>query len=116
MKQLLAGVMVVVLLVVAITLAFSTYNQSVADKTNSQAAYMDAWGRAQAMIITAKGESWKDFSTASLPWAVLGISVIFGTVAIIFLLKTNPPGQPKIERQTVYYVGTQPAEVEHERN
>ena len=113
MKQLLTTLALVTLFAVAITLAASEFNQSTANKQNAQAAYMDAYGRAQAMIITAKGEAVRDFSIAALPWAVLGIALVAGTVAIIYLSKPTPQtGRELIERRIVYYLQPGPDVIE----
>lgn len=129
MKNVILTLSAIVFAVVVITLAASELNQSVANRNNAQAAYIDAWGQAQAMIINAKGEAAKDFTLAALPWAVMAISAVFGTVAIIFLLKTPTVRERQIQQlpqPTIIYMtrandnSLLPApaelvEVEHER-
>ena len=125
MNKIIVTLSAIVLAVVVITLAASDLNQSVANRNESRAAYMDAFGRAQAMIINAKGEAAKDFTIAALPWAVLGIALIAGTVSIVYLVHVPTPKQPGIiERQVVYYLQSGPEpiqlprriEVQNERN
>lgn len=127
MKQVLFALTIIGLIAVVMTLSLSALNQSITARNDSRAAYMDAYGRAQAMIITAKGEASKDFTIAAMPWAVLGIALIAGAVGIALI--TRQPahgGQALIERRIVYYLPQadmielprriELAEVEHGRN
>lgn len=103
MKQFVSVLVIIGLVAVVITLSLSELNQSITARNDSRAAYMDAYGRAQAMIITAKGEASKDFTIAAMPWAVLGIALIAGTVGIALIVRTpTQTGQALIERRIVY--------------
>lgn len=126
MKQVLFAIAIIGLLAVVVTLSLTELNQSIANKNDSRAAYMDAYGRAQSMIITAQASASKDFTIAALPWAVLGIALIAGTVGIALIVRTpTQTGQALIERRIVYYLPQAEvielptrriAEVQHERH
>lgn len=127
MKQIISALVVIGLVATVITLSLSELNQSITARNESRAAYMDAYGRAQAMIIASKGEAAKDFTMAAMPWAVLGIALICGVVGIALI--TRQPahgGQALIERRIIYYLPQtdmmelprriELAEVEHARH
>lgn len=103
MKQVLFAIAIIGLIAVVVTLSLTELNQSIANKNDSSAAYMDAYGRAQSMIITAQASAQRDFTIAALPWVVLGIALIAGTVGIALIVRTpTQTGQALIERRIVY--------------
>lgn len=103
MKQFVSVLVIIGLVAVVITLSLSELNQSITARNDSRAAYMDAYGRAQAMIITAQASAQREFTIAAMPWAVLGIALIAGTVGIALIVRTpTQTGQALIERRIVY--------------
>ncbi len=127
MRNTLFAMAIIGLLAVVVTLSLSELNQSIANRNDSRAAYMDAYGRAQSMIITAQASAQREFTIAAMPWVVLGIALIAGTVGIALIVRTPAPaGRELIERRIVYLLQTGPdvielptrriAEVQRERN
>jgi hypothetical protein len=105
MKQTLFAIAIIGLIAVVITLSLSDLNQSIANRNDSRAEYMDAYGRAQAMIITAQSSAQREFTIAAMPWVVLGIALIAGAVGIALIVRTpTQTGQALIERRIVYYL------------
>ena len=97
MKHLFLWLIVVLGLVALLMFGLAQAREAAARHEYARAAAARARGEAQAMIINAQAESRLHTQAANLPYVILGVVAIFGSV-ILYLVVARPTAPQYIER------------------